>query len=128
MVLTPQKPIVVGQQVSPSLVARARELRRAATFEERILWEHLRAHRLRGLHFRRQQVIDGFIVDFYCHSTRLVIEVDGEVHEKQTEYDAERDTVLRTRGLRVLRFTNSEVCELLPSVIERIVDSCASDR
>lgn len=128
MILTPQKPIVVGQQVTPAKVARARELRSSATFEERILWEHLRAHRLRGLHFRRQQVIDGFIVDFYCHSERLVIEVDGEVHEAQTEYDAERDTILRARGLRMLRFTNSEVRECLPAVIDRIVGICAADR
>jgi very-short-patch-repair endonuclease len=57
-------------------------------------WQHLRANQLNGLHFRRQQIIDGFIADFYCHVARLVIEVDGEIHQQQAEYDAERDRVL----------------------------------
>jgi very-short-patch-repair endonuclease len=86
--------IVIGQKVTRIKIQRAKELRREMTQEEKILWQHLRANRLNGLHFRRQQIIDGFIADFYCHATRLVIEVDGEIHQQQAEYDAERDQVL----------------------------------
>ncbi|HCF30201.1 MAG TPA: restriction endonuclease, partial [Cyanobacteria bacterium UBA11049] len=76
---------------------------------EKILWHHLRTNKLNGLHFRRQQVIDGFIVDFYCHAAGVVIEVDGAVHLQQVEYDARRDQILSLRGLRILRITNEEV-------------------
>ena len=62
-----------------------------------------------GLHLRRQQVIDGFVVDFYCHRRALVVEVDGGVHERQTSYDGERDRLLAERGLRLLRVPNEEV-------------------
>ncbi len=73
--------IVIGQKVSPSKVERTKEFRRQMTPEEKILWQRLRANRLNGLHFRRQQIIDGFIVDFYCHSAGVVVEVDGEIHQ-----------------------------------------------
>ena len=74
-----------------SLQESARQLRQEMTPAEAILWKHLRTDQLGGLHFRRQQVLDGYIVDFYCHAAQLVIEVDGEVHASQHEYDAERD-------------------------------------
>ncbi|MFP4120840.1 MAG: endonuclease domain-containing protein [Coleofasciculus sp.] len=95
--------IVIGQKVTSAKVRRAKELRRQMTPEEKILWQHLRANRLNGFHCRRQQIIDGFIADFYCHAARLVIEVDGKIHQHQAEYDAERDRVLSARGLQLLR-------------------------
>jgi len=97
------------------------------TQEEKILWQHLRANGLNGLHFRRQQIIDGFIADFYCHAARLVIEVDGEIHQQQTEYDAERDRVLLARGLRLLRIKNEEVRQNLNSVLMRIATACCEE-
>lgn len=63
----PTRNIVIGQKVDQAKVERAKELRKNLTPEERILWQRLRANRLDGWHFRRQQIIDGFIVDFYCH-------------------------------------------------------------
>jgi very-short-patch-repair endonuclease len=90
------------------------------TAEEKILWQHLRINRLNGLHFRRQQVIDGFIVDFYCHKAKLVVEVDGGIHQHQVEYDAARDKVLTARGLRVLRIRNEDVRRRLEEVLARI--------
>jgi very-short-patch-repair endonuclease len=57
------------------------------TAEERLLWEALRRNTIDGLHFRRQQVIAGFIVDFYCHSAALAIEVDGAFHRETVDYD-----------------------------------------
>src|SRR4051812_33525571 len=77
--------IVRGQWVEDEKLARAKELRREMTPAERLLWSHLRRNQLNGLHFRRQQVIEGFITDFYCHSAALVVEVDGRIHEEQVE-------------------------------------------
>jgi very-short-patch-repair endonuclease len=116
--------IIAGQLVSAAKLQRAKELRQQMTSEEKILWQHLRTNRLNGLHFRRQQIIDGFIVDFYCHKARLVIEVDGEIHQQQTDYDAARDTVLAARGLRVIRIRNEEVRNTLEEVLERIIKAC----
>ena len=119
--------IVVGQKVSSIKVERAKELRRKMTHEEKILWQHLRANQFQGLHFRRQQIIDRFIVDFYCHSAGLIIEVDGEIHQQQTEYDAERDSILSGRGLRLLRIKNAEVRQNLSSVLRRISQACCEE-
>ena len=116
--------IIVGQDVAPAKVARAKELRREMTDAEQLLWEHLRRNQLDGLHFRRQQVIDGFIVDFYCHGKGLVVEVDGGVHQQQPSYDVERDRILSQRGLRVLRFANDDVARDLPDVLRRIAAAC----
>jgi len=83
----PRKNLVIGQKVQPEKVALAKELRDTMTPAERYLWQQLRANRLDGWHFRRQQIIDGFIVDFYCHQADLVIEIDGPIHESQQAAD-----------------------------------------
>jgi very-short-patch-repair endonuclease len=104
---------------NPDLVERARELRRNMTPAERQLWEYLKHAPYR---FLRQRPIDHFIVDFYCPALRLVIEVDGEQHytEEGKAYDAERDTILQSYGLRVVRFRNEEVLRHFESVRQRI--------
>jgi very-short-patch-repair endonuclease len=86
---------------------------------EKVLWEELRANKL-GVHFRKQQVIQGFIVDFYCHKAALVVEVDGDVHDLQKEEDERREKVLSEMGLRVARFGNEEVMKGLSAVVGRI--------
>jgi len=73
-----------------------------------------------GVHFRRQQVIAGFIVDLYCHKAALVIEVDGDIHDLQQEEDARREKVLSEMGLRIVRFRNEEVMKDLSAVVGRI--------
>ena len=98
----------------------ARSLRQEMTGAERVLWQALRANRPRGLHFRRQQIISGFIVDVCCHESKLVIEVDGPVHERQREYDRERDLILTGSCLWVLRFNNSEIEMHLSAVLSQI--------
>jgi very-short-patch-repair endonuclease len=112
--------IVVGQAVEAGKLERAKELRREMTPAERLLWAKLRANRVGGVRFRRQQVIAGLIVDFYCHAAGLVVEVDGPVHADQAEYDAARDQVLIERGLRVPRVTNAEVEYDIAGVLARI--------
>jgi very-short-patch-repair endonuclease len=121
------KNIVIGQRVQEAKVARAKELRREMTPEEKILWQHLRANRLLGLRFRRQQIIDGFIADFYCHAAGLVVELDGSSHDQQTEYDAERDRIFSARGLHVLRVRNEEIRQQLRAVLLRIAKLCGGE-
>ena len=120
----PRKGIVTGQGVSPELHARASELRQNMTPTEWSLWQHLRAGRFLGYHFRRQQMIDRLIVDFYCHKAALVVEVDGGIHLEQHAYDRERELFLRDIGLRVLRFANTEVEHNLEEVLHAILQAC----
>jgi very-short-patch-repair endonuclease len=96
----PVKNIIPGQHVTKEKLQRSRELRREMTPAEKILWQELRANKL-GVHFRRQQIIQGFIVDFYCHKAALVVEVDGDIHDLQKEEDERREKVLIEMGLRV---------------------------
>ena len=96
-------------------------LRGRMTPSERLLWRHVRASRLGGLHFRRQQIIEGFIADFFCDAARLVVELDGPIHDDQVEYDAERDRVMEAYGLSVLRFPNDALRADLNAVRRRIL-------
>jgi Uncharacterized protein conserved in bacteria len=100
-----------NHKASPEIFRRAKELREQMTQAEQVLWGKLRANRLNGLHFRRQHPISKFIVDFYCHQHRLVIELNGEVHEEkdQIERDLGREEELKALGLQVLRFSNDTV-------------------
>ena len=121
------KHIITGQHLSTNLKARAQELRRQMTPTEIKLWDRLRANRLEGFHFRRQQIIDGYIVDFYCHSVGLVIEVDGDVHLEQKDYDQQRDAHMHDLGLTVVRFHNSEIDHNVESIISSILEICRAD-
>ena len=106
------------------LIASARRLRGNMTRQEKRLWyDFLSGHSPR---FQRQKTISNFIVDFYCHEVKLVIELDGGQHysENGLGYDAKRTAILESRGLHVLRITNhdvdknfAEVCALIDSVI-----------
>jgi len=112
--------ITRNQAVSSAKVELAKRLRRTMTFEERTLWRVIRNNALAGLHFRRQQVIAGFIVDFYCASARLVIEVDGPVHIDRKDYDAERDQALSELGIRILRLRNALIRENTAMALDRV--------
>ena len=91
------------------LVPVARELRARETAAEDLLWKALRDRRLDGFKFRRQHPVGRFVVDFCCLERRLAIEVDGEIHARQQQRDAERDALLTGIGWRVLRIPNAEV-------------------
>ena len=107
---------------SPEIHRRARELRKQMTPSEKILWESLKGKTLEGYKFRRQHPIKKFIVDFYCHELRLIIEVDGAVHDSldQNEYDCGRTFELEELGLKVLRFKNEMVINNLSFVLKEI--------
>ena len=85
------------------------------------MWQELRAKKL-GVKFRRQHLIDQFIVDFYCVELGLVVEVDGGIHLKQCGRDQEREQILRIQGCSLVRFTNAAVEENLPKVVGEIQD------
>ena len=105
----------------PEIFRKAAMLRRNMTESEKILWGHLR-HGINGYKFRRQHPIDIFIVDFYCHKKRLVIEVDGKKHKIKnvTNRDQARTEELEVFGIRVIRFTNKQVEENINDVISVI--------
>ncbi len=96
--------------ISEGMRDRARELRADATVFEQAFWACVRAKRLGGFKFRRQQVIGGYVVDFACMEARLVVELDGDWHQcvEQRAYDVVRDEWLQAQGYRVLRIRNRE--------------------
>ncbi|HSD59296.1 MAG TPA: endonuclease domain-containing protein [Burkholderiales bacterium] len=103
---------------------RAKALRSRMTDAEQSLWRHLRAHRLVGGKFKRQQPLGPYVVDFVCFQGRLVIEVDGGQHQG-SEADRRRDAWLQRQGFKVLRFWDNEVLTNLPAVLDRIVENLA---
>jgi len=113
--------VITQQYVTEGKRILAQQMRRDPTEAEKRLWQEVRASKL-GAHFRRQQIIDGFIVDFYCHSKKFSVETDGGVHDQpgQSEYDKERDRVLRERGIRILRIRNEDVINNMPAVLDSI--------
>ena len=117
----PDKSHIVTGPHPHALAEAALKMRRNMTGAEATLWRFLRANRLGGLQFRRQQVIDRFIADFYCHAAGLVVEVDGGVHDQQRARDAERDHAITSRGLRVLRFSNEQVVSDTQGVLREIL-------
>jgi len=90
------------------------------TPSENILWDHIRKKRLSGIIFRRQHPISQFIVDFYCHEAKLVIEIDGDIHENQEnkEYDENRTFELEKLGLKVIRFKNEMITDNINEVLK----------
>ncbi len=108
------------------LVELARRLRQRQTPAEKLMWELLRGRTFLGLKFRRQYRIERFVADFGCREQRLVIELDGEVHEtpEQAASDENRDAYLRQTSHTVLRFTNKQVFDQTEWVLEEIANNC----
>ncbi len=98
----------------------ARKLRNNLTLAESRLWSALRNKQLEGLRFRCQHPVGNFILDFYCPACKLAVEVDGEIHVQQIDYDEARTSELAKYGYKVLRFTNEQVMNNLPQVLEEI--------
>ncbi len=105
-----------------------RTLRQQLTSAEVLLWNKLRNRKLRGIKWRRQANIDKFIADFLCPEHKLIVEVDGGIHESQKEYDALRTEVIAVHGYRVIRFKNEEILKDLPSVLQQISDAAESGK
>ena len=104
--------------------ARARELRREMTPVEKKLWARIRFGQLDGAHFRRQHAVDRFVVDFFCAKAKLVVEVDGDSHATQVDYDTAHTKWLNEqRHYSVLRFSNDEVHNNIEAVLEAILEA-----
>ncbi|MEK7353219.1 MAG: endonuclease domain-containing protein [Chloroflexota bacterium] len=104
----------------------ARQMRKESTDAERVLWRHLRRRQLLGHRFRRQHSVERFIVDFYCAEAGVVVEVDGPIHQYSREEDRIRQAYIESVGLRVLRFSNDQVCHNLESVMSCISTALTS--
>jgi very-short-patch-repair endonuclease len=100
--------------------SKANVLRRSMTPAELKLWKRLRSNKIKGVHFRRQHPYGIYILDFFCSKSNLAIEVDGEIHEFKKDYDHERTKYLEETGIKVLRFTNSEVEKDIEAVLIKI--------
>lgn len=110
------------------LTKRARDNRKEMTEPETRLWLALRAKRFEAIKFRRQKVISQFIVDFAANDPKLVIEIDGDSHSAQAQYDAARTRFLEQHGYAVLRFTNADVMTNMDGVLSRIFEVVAGLR
>jgi len=106
----------------PITFENARILRKELTKAEAILWKSLRNRKLAGVKFRRQHPIKQFIVDFYCASKKLAIEIDGAIHDPEDakEYDENRSHELEEIGIRILRFSNEQVVYEMDEVLNQI--------
>jgi very-short-patch-repair endonuclease len=116
--------VEVSKMTSPPMLRLARRLRHSTTQSERTLWAMLRGNQI-GLRFRREHPLGPYVLDFYCPSARLAVEVDGPIHDEpeQIEHDSIRNAYLQAQGVKVLRF-NAEEVELAPAaVIARIMQA-----
>jgi len=107
------------------LEERRKKLRNNSTQAEIFLWNYLKHSKLEGRKFRRQHSIGNYIVDFYCPSEKLIIELDGEVHfnDDAIEYDKRRTTYLENKGFKVIRFENQEAIYNVDLVLEQIISN-----
>ena len=114
--------------VSQRQRGRAKQLRKAMTPAETLLWRYLKASRIDGLGFRRLTPIRNYIVDFVCLAVKLTVELDGESHdvEERQNADQNRDAFFVSEGFQVLRFTNKQVMSNLEGIVETIRQAAAS--
>lgn len=118
--------IIRLQNISEEKLSDARQLRQKMTLAEKELWQQLRNRKLEGYKFRRQQIVQGFIADFYCEKAKLALEIDGGIHlEKgQIEIDIHREKVFSDRGIKTLRIQNNDVIDDLASTLSKIKQAC----
>ncbi len=109
---------------------KAHELRGLMTEAEKVLWNELKNRKLFKPKFRRQHPIDIFIVDFYCHEFKLVVEIDGGIHldNEIHEYDLGREADITKYGIRILRFTNNQIFNDINSVKNEILVAMAGTK
>ena len=98
----------------------AREFRKKPTKSEGMMWQALRRNNFMGLNFRRQHVIEGFIVDFYCHKLKLVVEIDGSIHQYQLDDDIKRQEIIKKKGIKFFRVSSKDAEHNLKEVLNRL--------
>jgi very-short-patch-repair endonuclease len=110
-------------RATPEIINIARMLCENMTASEKLLWERLKPKQICDIRFRRQHPIFIFIADFYCHEAKLVVEIDGKIHDQQTEYDDGRSAEMEKFFIKIIRFTNYEVENKIDEVIEKITNT-----
>ncbi|RKE03162.1 endonuclease domain-containing protein [Marinifilum flexuosum] len=118
--------VTMFYNAKPHIFEKAKSLRQNMTETELKLWDRLKGKKIQGLRFRAQHPIDIFIADFYCHSIKLVIELDGGMHlsKEQKEYDIGREAEINHWDIKVIRFTNDEVAADINTVVLTINEFC----
>jgi very-short-patch-repair endonuclease len=111
------------QKINSEKLVLAKRFRKHMTPAEIVFWEMVRNNKVLGLHFRRQQLLGGFIADFFCNQIGLVVEIDGGIHEMQKDYDRERDNILAQQNLTILRFSNQELLKQPGFVKQRLEET-----
>ena len=113
---------VLTWSAKPDIFTNVKEVRKSMTEAKEKLWKQIRNNKLKGLKFRRQHPLDIFMADFYCHERKLIIELDGGIHDtsEQIEYDEGRTAELEEKGFKILRFKNDEVLNDINRVLEKI--------
>lgn len=108
----------------PSMFKLAKELRKTQTETEKVLWSKLNKNQILGLQFRRQHPIDKFIVDFFCAKIKLVVEIDGSIHDipEYQNHDLGRTDILNDFGITVVRFTNEQIINEIDYIVNQIKD------
>lgn len=101
----------------------ARTLRKSQTKAEKIIWELLRKRKHMHFKFRRQHVVEGFVLDFYCHELKLGIEVDGGIHLRRKDYDNLRQEIVESKGITIIRISNKEIAENKRSILKKIEEA-----
>lgn len=118
--------VIRNQKINSKKLELAREFRKNPTESEDAVWQMLRNRQIKNLKWRRQQVICGYIADFYCAELKVVLEIDGSVHENEDvkAYDEFRTSVFESKGIRVFRLKNGD-CDKqhLTELIEQIITS-----
>jgi very-short-patch-repair endonuclease len=118
--LSVEYPMYFGAK--PSIFKLAKQLRKDETEAEKILWARLNRNQIEGLQFRRQHPLNTFIADFYCAKVKLVIEIDGNIHDipEYHIHDEGRSSMLEDLGITVIRFTNEQTMDEIDYVIKQI--------
>lgn len=111
------------------MVGRRRDLRSRSTLFEEVLWQEIRNNKL-GLRFKRQYSIMNFVTDFYCPKAKLVIEIDGGIHNKteNQKYDKYRTEYLKSLGIKEIRFTNDQVTNFMNDILIKIKSNLPSPK
>ena len=118
--------LIRQQRIKNNKLLLAKDFRQHMTYGERCFWNMVRKNQINGLRFRRQQIIHGFIADFYCNQINLVVEIDGGIHEQQKDYDELRTKIINQHYIKVIRFTNEEVIDKSDWVLQKLKEAASS--
>ena len=118
--------LIKRQKINNEKLKLAKEFRKKMTLAEKAFWNMVRQNQVEGLHFRRQQVIHGFVADFFCNQIGLVVEIDGGIHEQQKDYDKLRDHIISACGVKVIRFSNEDVVNKSGWVLQKLKEEIRS--